>query len=58
MLLIFVSIAIWVNLIIGLVLVAFMGIMRIQQSKTDWCFPDPFLRRMGMKKKLETVESK
>jgi hypothetical protein len=58
MLLIFVSIAVWINLTIGLALVAFMGVMRIQQSVTDWCFPDPFLRRLGMKKKLETVESK
>ncbi len=54
MILVFAAIAYWVSLSIGLALVAFMGIMRIQESKTDWCPSDLFLRPMGLKKKEET----
>jgi len=53
MLLVFAAIAYWVSLPIGLALVAFMGVMKLQESVTDWCPSDLFLRPMGLKKKLE-----
>ncbi len=54
MILVFAAIAYWVSLPIGLVLVSFMGLMRVQESKTDLCPSDLFLRPMGLKKKEET----
>ncbi|MHA2380085.1 MAG: hypothetical protein ACXADS_12495 [Candidatus Thorarchaeota archaeon] len=51
--LVFAAIAYWVNLEIGIILVTTMGLLLVQSSYTDWCIPDPFLRRMGLKKKLE-----
>lgn len=54
MLLIFAAIAYWVNLTIGLVLVAFMALMILQSAFTNWCLSDLFLRPMGLKKKLES----
>lgn len=54
MILVFAAIAYWVSLPVGLALVAFMGVMRLQESVTDWCPSDLFLRPMGLKKKLET----
>jgi hypothetical protein len=51
--LIFAAIAYWVNLEIGILLVSIMGFLLVQSSFTDWCIPDPFLRRLGFKKKLE-----
>lgn len=53
LILIFAAIAYWVNLTIGLALVAFMGLMILQSAFTDWCPSDLFLRPMGLKKKLE-----
>lgn len=50
---IFASIAYWVHFEIGIILVLIMGLLLVQSSYTDWCIPDPFLRRLGMKKKLE-----
>lgn len=54
MVLIFAAIAYWVNLTIGLALVAFMGVMILQSAFTDWCPSDLLLRPMGLKKKLES----
>ena len=51
--LVFAAIAYWVHLEIGMILVAIMGFLLVQSSFTDWCIPDPILRRMGFKKKLE-----
>ena len=53
MALVFVAIAYWVSLPIGLVLLAFMAVMRIQESFTDWCPSDLVLRLMGLKKQAE-----
>ncbi len=53
----FTAIAYWVSLPIGLALVAFMGITRLQESRTDWCPSNLFLRPMGLKKKVETRPS-
>jgi len=52
MTLIFTSIAYWGSLPVGLGLLAFMGLMRIQESITDWCPSDLILKRMGLKKRL------
>ncbi len=49
--LVFVAIAYWVNLNIGLVLVALMGLMILQSAFTDWC-PSDFC----LKKKPESKE--
>lgn len=54
MVLIFAAIAYWVNLTIGLVLVAFMGVMILQSAFTNWCPSDLILRPMGLKRKLES----
>ncbi len=53
LILIFAAIAYWVNLPIGLALVAFMGVMILQSAFTDWCPADLFLRPLGLKRKLE-----
>jgi hypothetical protein len=58
LILIFVAIAYWVNLTIGLALVALIGVMILQSAFTDWCPADLFLRPMGLKKKLESNGSK
>lgn len=57
MLLVFAAITYWVSLTAGLVLIAFMGVMRIQQRRTDWCPCDVVLRPMGLKKKSEVLGS-
>lgn len=51
MLLIFVAIAIWVSRPWGLGLVVFMGVMKLQESVTDWCPSDLVLRPLGLTKK-------
>jgi hypothetical protein len=51
--LIFAAIAYFIQLEIGIILVTVMGLLLVQSSFTDWCVPDPFLRRLGLKKKLE-----
>lgn len=53
LILLFAAIAYWIHLEIGIILVVIMGLLLVQSSYTDWCIPDPFLRRMGLKKKLE-----
>ena len=50
----FAAIAYWVDLVIGLALVAFMGVMILQSAFTNWCPADLFLRPIGLKKKLES----
>ena len=54
LILFFAAIAYWVNLTIGLALVALMGVMILQSAFTDWCPADLFLRPMGLKRKLES----
>ena len=54
MILAFVAIALWVSKPAGLILVAFMGVMKLQESVTDWCPSDLFLRPLGCKKRTET----
>lgn len=53
LILIFAAIAYWINLAIGLALVAFIGVMILQCAFTDWCPADLILRPLGLKKKLE-----
>jgi hypothetical protein len=52
LILIFAAIAYWVDLVTGLALAAFMGLMILQSAFTDWCPADLILRPMGLKKKL------
>ncbi len=47
------AIAWWVNLIAGLALVVFMGVMILQSAFTDWCPADLILRPLGLKRKSE-----
>lgn len=54
LILIFAAIAYWVDLIIGLALVAFMGVMILQSVFTDWCPADLFLRPMRVQRKSES----
>ena len=55
LLLVFAAVAYWVSLPIGLGLVVFMGLMKLQESRTNWCPSDPVFRTMGMKKRSECV---
>lgn len=49
--LVFAAVAYWVNLTVGLVMIAFLGIMILQSAFTDWCPADLLLVPMGLKKK-------
>lgn len=51
LLLTFAAVAYWIDLTVGLVLVAFMGMMVIQSAFTHWCPADLLLVPMGLKKK-------
>jgi len=53
MILISVAIAYWVDLIAGLALAVFVGVMTLQSVWTDWCLVDLILQPLGLKKKLE-----
>lgn len=53
LILIFAAIAYWINLTIGLALVAFMGVMILQSAFTDWCPADLFLGLIGLKRKSD-----
>lgn len=53
MILIFAAIAAWVSLPVGLGLVGFMGVMKLQQTLTDWCPSDLCLKPMGLKRRTE-----
>lgn len=46
------GIAYWVSLPLGLGLLAFMGIMKLQESRTNWCPSDPILKGIGLKKRV------
>ena len=52
LILIFAAIAYWVNLTLGLALVAIMGGMILQSAFTGWCPADLILRPLGLKRKL------
>jgi hypothetical protein len=54
LLLIFAAIAYRVDLVIGLVLVAFMGAMILQSAFTNWCPADLILRPLGLKEKSKS----
>lgn len=49
LLLLFVAIAYWVNLMLGLVLIAIMSLLILQSTFTNWCPADLFLRLLGVK---------
>ena len=53
LILVFVAIAYWYSLSLGLLLVAFMGLMILQSVFTDWCPADLILKPLGLKKKLQ-----
>ncbi|MEW6701172.1 MAG: hypothetical protein AB1298_00490 [Bacteroidota bacterium] len=53
MLLIFAAIANWINITVGLALVALMGLLILQSAFTDRCPSDPIWRLMKFRKKLE-----
>ena len=45
------AVAYWVSQPIGLGLLAIVGVMKLQESRTDWCPSDPIFKVMGLKKK-------
>ncbi len=53
MILAFAAIAYWVNLTLGLALIALMGLLILQSAWTNWCPADLFLRPLGLKGKKE-----
>ncbi len=50
LILVFTVIALWVDRMLGLALVAFMGLMILQSAWTGWCPADLFLKPLGLKK--------
>ncbi len=52
--LVFAAVAYWGNLVVGLALIAFVGVMTLQSVVTDWCPADLIFRPLGLKKKLES----
>jgi hypothetical protein len=58
MILISVAIAYWVDLVTGLALTVFVGMMTLQSVWTDWCPIDLILRPLGLKKKSEQSEKR
>jgi len=53
LILIFAAIAYWIDLTIGLALLAFVGVMILQSVFTDRCPADLLLRLVGLKIKSE-----
>ena len=49
-----VSLPIGLGLLVGLGLLAFMRIMKLQESRTNWCPSDPVFKIMGIKKRAES----
>jgi hypothetical protein len=56
LILVFAAIAYWVDLGVGLVLIACMGVMILQSAFTSWCPADLVLRPMGARRKLSIAE--
>jgi hypothetical protein len=54
MILVSAALAYWIDLITGLALAVFVGMMILQSVFTDWCPVDVILRSFGLKKKLES----
>ncbi len=54
LILLFVAIAYWVNLTLGLVLIAILSLMILQSVFTNWCPADLFLRPLGIKSRAES----
>jgi hypothetical protein len=51
LILVLTAVAYWVSQPIGLGLLAFIGVMKLQESRTNWCPSDPIFKIMGIKKK-------
>ena len=51
LILVLTAVAYWVSQPIGLGLLAFMGVMKLQESRTNWCPSDPVFKIMGIKKR-------
>ena len=51
LLLIFAAVAYWLDLALGVALVALMGVLILQSAFTDWCPADLFLQPLGLKRK-------
>jgi Protein of unknown function (DUF2892) len=49
LLLIFAAAAYWIDLRVGLLLVAILGTMILQSAFSNWCPADLFLRPLGLK---------
>ncbi|MBI2866034.1 MAG: DUF2892 domain-containing protein [Chloroflexi bacterium] len=56
MILVFAAIALWISLPVGLGLVGFIGVMKLQQTFTDWCPSDLFLKPMGLKRQAKAKQ--
>lgn len=51
LILVLTAVAYWLSQPVGLGLLAFMGVMKIQESRTNWCPSDPAFKIMGIKKR-------
>lgn len=51
MILIFAAVANWVSAPVGLGLVGFVGLMKLQEAVTDWCPSDLLFKPMGLKRR-------
>lgn len=54
MILVFGAIALWVSTAVGIALVAFVGVIKLQESVTDWCPSDLFLKPLGFKRRAQS----
>ena len=51
MILVFTAIAFWVSMPVGLAVLAVLGLLRLQEVRTDWCPSDLFLKPLGCKRR-------
>ena len=51
LILVLTAVSYWISEPIGLGLLAFIGVMKLQESRTNWCPSDPVFKIMGIKKR-------
>lgn len=57
MILVFLAIALSVSMTVGMTLVAVMGVLKLQESVTNWCPSDLILKPLGLKRRGEAART-
>jgi hypothetical protein len=52
MILLYAAIALWISTPVGLALVALTGVLKLQETVTDWCPSDLVLKPLGFKRRI------